>query len=99
MGITYVAVAAQYPIAQKAAAANPDVAALSRSAQDVSRRSGSCAGSKESMATGESVIRPITGEDIPVRPLILYCGLRSGAVMAVPRHDQRDWEFATNITY
>ena len=51
---------------------------------------------KKGMATGESVIHPITGEDVPIWIAnFVLMDYGSGAVMAVPGHDQRDWEFAT----
>ncbi|HAH12979.1 MAG TPA: leucine--tRNA ligase, partial [Pantoea agglomerans] len=51
---------------------------------------------KKGMATGLSVVHPLTGELIPVwvaNFVLMEYG--TGAVMAVPAHDQRDWEFAT----
>ena len=51
---------------------------------------------KRGMATGQFVIHPFTGEEIPIwiaNFVLMEYG--SGAVMAVPGHDQRDWEFAT----
>ncbi len=97
MGITYVAVAAKHPIAQQAAAANPDVAAFIEECTSMSVAEADLAQApKKGMATGESVIHPITGEDIPVWIAnFVLMDYGSGAVMAVPGHDQRDWEFAT----
>ena len=97
MGITFVAVAAQHPIAQKAAAADPDVAAFIEECTSMSVAEADLAQTlKKGMATGEYVIHPITGEDIPVWIAnFVLMDYGSGAVMAVPGHDQRDWEFAT----
>lgn len=97
MGITYVAVAAQHPIAQQAAAANPDVAAFIEECTSMSVAEADLAQApKKGMATGESVIHPITGEDVPIWIAnFVLMDYGSGAVMAVPGHDQRDWEFAT----
>ena len=97
MGITYVAVAAKHPIAQQAAAAKPDVAAFIEECTSMSVAEADLAQApKKGMATGESVIHPITGEDIPVWIAnFVLMDYGSGAVMAVPGHDQRDWEFAT----
>ena len=97
MGITYVAVAAQHPIAQQGAAANPDVAAFIEECTSMSVAEADLAQApKKGMATGESVIHPVTGEDIPVWIAnFVLMDYGSGAVMAVPGHDQRDWEFAT----
>ncbi|MDC3032834.1 leucine--tRNA ligase [Litorivicinus sp.] len=97
MGITFVAVAAQHPIAQKAAVADPDVAAFIEECTSMSVAEADLAQTlKKGMATGEYVIHPITGEDIPVWIAnFVLMDYGSGAVMAVPGHDQRDWEFAT----
>ncbi|MEC9076389.1 MAG: leucine--tRNA ligase [Pseudomonadota bacterium] len=97
MGITFVAVAAQHPIAQKAAAADPDVAAFIEECTSMSVAEAELAQTlKKGMATSEYVIHPITGEDIPVWIAnFVLMDYGSGAVMAVPGHDQRDWEFAT----
>ncbi len=96
MGITFVAVAAKHPIAQKAAAADPDVAAFIEECTSMSVAEADLAQTlKKGMATGEYVIHPITGEDIPVWIAnFVLMDYGSGAVMAVPGHDQRDWEFA-----
>ena len=97
MGITFVAIAAKHPIAQKAAAANPDVAAFIEECTSMSVAEADLTQTlKKGMATGEYVIHPITGEDIPVWIAnFVLMDYGSGAVMAVPGHDQRDWEFAT----
>ena len=97
MGITYVAVAAQHPIAKKAAESKPEVATFIEECTSMSVAEADLAQApKKGMATGESVIHPITGEDIPVWIAnFVLVDYGSGAVMAVPGHDQRDWEFAT----
>ena len=51
---------------------------------------------KKGIATGEYVIHPFSGEEIPIWIAnFVLMDYGSGAVMAVPGHDQRDWEFAT----
>ncbi|MBU28532.1 MAG: leucine--tRNA ligase [Gammaproteobacteria bacterium] len=97
MGITYVAVAAQHPIAMKAAETNPDIDAFIQDCAQMSVVEADLAQApKKGMATGEYVIHPFTGEEIPIWIAnFVLMDYGSGAVMAVPGHDQRDWEFAT----
>ena len=97
MGITYVAVAAQHPIAMKAAETNPDIDAFIQDCAQMSVIEADLAQApKKGMATGEYVIHPFTGEEIPIWIAnFVLMDYGSGAVMAVPGHDQRDWEFAT----
>ncbi len=96
MGVTYVAVAAQHPIAREAAASNPAIAAFVEKCNQVKVAEADMAKlDKEGMATGISVVHPLTGESVPVwvaNFVLMEYG--SGAVMSVPGHDQRDWEFA-----
>ena len=97
MGITYVAVAAQHPIATQAAASNSEIQAFIEESAHISVAEADLAQApKRGMATGQFVIHPFTGEEIPIwiaNFVLMEYG--SGAVMAVPGHDQRDWEFAT----
>jgi len=97
MGITYVAVAAQHPIATQAAASNPEIQTFIEECAHMSVAEADLAQApKRGMATGQFVIHPFTGEEIPIwiaNFVLMEYG--SGAVMAVPGHDQRDWEFAT----
>lgn len=97
MGITYVAVAAQHPIATQAAASNSEIQAFIEECARMSVAEADLAQApKRGMATGQFVIHPFTGEEIPIwiaNFVLMEYG--SGAVMAVPGHDQRDWEFAT----
>jgi leucyl-tRNA synthetase len=101
MGVTYVAVAAEHPLAVKAAAiqekaGNPALAAFNNECRMGSVAEADLAtAEKKGMATGLFVQHPITGEDIPVwvaNYVLMSYG--SGAVMAVPAHDERDFEFA-----
>ena len=97
MGITYVAVAAQHPIATQAAASNSEIQAFIEECAHMSVAEADLAQApKRGMATGQFVIHPFTGEELPIwiaNFVLMEYG--SGAVMAVPGHDQRDWEFAT----
>jgi leucyl-tRNA synthetase len=96
MGVTYVAVAAEHPLAQQAAANNPALAAFLKDAG----RSGVAEADmetmeKKGMPLGISAIHPITGEPVPVWAAnFVLMGYGTGAVMAVPGHDERDFEFA-----
>jgi leucyl-tRNA synthetase len=96
MGVTYVAVAARHPIAEKAAQSNPELAAfIAECNQSTTAEADLATMEKKGMATGVKAIHPVTGElvDVWVANFVLM-DYGSGAVMAVPGHDQRDWEFA-----
>ncbi len=96
MGVTYVAVAAEHPMALKAAEINPELAAFIEECRMGSVAEADLAtAEKKGMATGLSVKHPVTGEAVPVwiaNYVLMSYG--SGAVMAVPAHDERDFEFA-----
>ena len=96
-GVTYMGLAPEHPISLELAEGNPAIAELVEEA-----RSGGTAEAdlatreKRGAATGLEAVHPLTGERIPVwvaNFVLMEYG--SGAVMAVPAHDQRDWEFAT----
>ena len=96
MGVTYVAVATQHPLALKAAESNAELAAFIDSCKTSGVAEADMATmEKLGMDTGFKATHPITGEQVPVWAanfvLIEY---GSGAVMSVPGHDQRDFEFA-----
>jgi leucyl-tRNA synthetase len=96
-GVTYVAVAAQHPLAEFAAQSNPDIAQFIDECKNTKVAEAEMATmDKKGCATGLEVIHPLTGEKLPIwiaNFVLMEYG--SGAVMAVPGHDQRDWEFAT----
>ncbi|RUO65650.1 leucyl-tRNA synthetase [Pseudidiomarina planktonica] len=96
-GVTYMAVAAQHPLATQAAANNPELAEFIESCKNTKTAEADLATiEKKGMDTGVRAIHPITGDLLPVYVanfVLMHYG--SGAVMAVPGHDQRDWEFAT----
>ncbi len=96
-GVTYVAVAAQHPLAEFAAASNPELAAFIDECKNTKVAEAELATmEKKGCATGLSVTHPLTGETLPVWVAnFVLMDYGSGAVMAVPGHDQRDWEFAT----
>ncbi|MCP5090563.1 MAG: leucine--tRNA ligase [Gammaproteobacteria bacterium] len=96
MGVTYMAVAAEHPLAKKAAAGNPDVAAFVEECMKTDAAEATLETmEKKGMALGISAVHPLTGEDVPlwVANFVLM-SYGTGAVMAVPGHDARDWEFA-----
>jgi len=96
MGVTYVAVAAEHPLALKAAANNPQLAAFI----DECKHGGVSEAEletqeKKGVATGVFAVHPVSGEKVPVWVAnFVLMGYGTGAVMAVPGHDQRDFEFA-----
>ncbi|WP_147695010.1 leucine--tRNA ligase [Vogesella mureinivorans] len=100
MGATYVAVAAEHPLATQAAAANPALQAFiaeckagSVAEADVAKME------KKGVDTGLFVVHPLTGAKLPVwiANYVLW-GYGEGAVMAVPAHDERDFEFANKYS-
>ncbi|MFT5312796.1 MAG: leucyl-tRNA synthetase [Paraglaciecola sp.] len=96
-GVTYVAVAAQHPIALEAAQSNPELAAFIEECKGTKVAEAELATmEKKGCTTGLYAIHPLTGDKVPVWVAnFVLMGYGSGAVMAVPGHDQRDWEFAT----
>ena len=96
MGVTYMAVAAEHPLAAKAAETNPDVAAFIEECVKTDAAEATLETmEKKGMPLGISAIHPLTGDDVPlwVANFVLM-SYGTGAVMAVPGHDERDWEFA-----
>ncbi|WFF39202.1 leucine--tRNA ligase [Moraxella nasibovis] len=96
MGVTYLAVAAEHPLAQYAARHNEAIAQFCAECKQGSVAEADLAkAEKVGMGTGLTAKHPITGEDVPVwvaNYVLMSYG--SGAVMAVPAHDERDFEFA-----
>ncbi len=96
MGATYLAVAPQHPLAKTAAAKNPVLAEFLTQCNQVKVAEADMAKmEKLGMNTGYIAAHPLTGEAIPVwvaNFVLMEYG--SGAVMSVPAHDQRDYEFA-----
>ncbi len=96
MGVTYVAVAAEHPLARRAAETDPGLAAFIEEC----RQGGVSEAEIETMekkghALGLNALHPITGAPVPIFAAnFVLMGYGTGAVMAVPAHDQRDWEFA-----
>lgn len=97
MGVTYLAVAAGHPLAQQAAQNNPELKTFIDECRNTKVAEAEMATmEKKGVATGMFAIHPLTGEKVAVwvaNFVLMEYG--TGAVMAVPAHDQRDWEFAT----
>ncbi|MEM7610500.1 MAG: leucine--tRNA ligase [Pseudomonadota bacterium] len=95
-GVTYMAVAAEHPLALRAAGQSPEIAAfLAECRQTASAEAAMETMQKKGMALGINAVHPLTGEPVPlwVANFVLM-SYGTGAVMAVPGHDQRDYEFA-----
>jgi len=97
MGVTYMAVAAEHPLARKAAVEKPDLTEFLEECKRVHASEAAMETmEKKGMPLGINAVHPLTGKPVPlwVANFVLM-GYGTGAVMAVPGHDQRDWEFAT----
>ncbi|MFQ3197193.1 MAG: leucyl-tRNA synthetase [Paraglaciecola sp.] len=95
-GVTYVAVAAQHPLALHAAKSDTQLADFIEACKNTKIAEAELATmEKKGCATGLYAVHPLTGEKVPVWIAnFVLMNYGSGAVMAVPGHDQRDWEFA-----
>ena len=95
-GVSYLGIAAAHPLASLAAENNPELAAFIQEAKNAKVAEADLATmEKKGMATGFFAIHPLTGEKLPIwvaNFVLMHYG--TGAVMAVPAHDQRDYEFA-----
>ena len=100
MGVTYVAVAPEHALAQQAAATDAKVAAFIEECKQGGVTEAEIATQeKRGVATGLFVKHPFSGEQVPVWVAnYVLMGYGEGAVMAVPAHDERDFEFAQRYT-
>jgi len=96
MGVTFMAIAAEHPLAARLAQGRPDIAAFIDECKKVSFAEADLATmEKKGVATGFSVKHPLTGSDVPVWiGNYVLMGYGEGAVMGVPAHDERDFAFA-----
>jgi leucyl-tRNA synthetase len=96
MGVTFVAVAPEHALAQETAAHNPALAAFIEECSKTRVAEADMATlEKRGMDTGLKAVHPITGAEVPVWAAnFVLMEYGAGAVMAVPAHDQRDYEFA-----
>ena len=96
MGVTFVSIAAEHPLALRAAAHDHTIADFIEEC----RHGGTATAEietqeKKGIFTGMYALHPVTDEPLPVWIAnFVLMGYGTGAVMAVPGHDQRDWEFA-----
>ncbi len=96
MGVTFLSIAAEHPLAARVLQTNPEVAVF----VDECRHGGTAEAQietqeKKGVFTGLHAIHPVSGERVPIWVAnFVLMGYGTGAVMAVPGHDQRDWEFA-----
>ena len=96
MGVSYVGIAADHPLAKKAALMNEPLAQFIEECSHISTAEADMETmEKKGVDTGLRVRHPVTDELVPVwtANFVLMC-YGTGAVMAVPAHDQRDYEFA-----
>lgn len=96
MGVTYVALAVQHPLASKAAKSSAEIARYIEQQNNIKVAEADMATmEKTGIDTGLKAVHPISGETLPIYLAnFVLMSYGSGAVMAVPAHDQRDWEFA-----
>ena len=99
MGVTYLAVAPQHPLAQNAASSNIELATFIENQKKNKVAEAELAKlEKDGVNTGLKAIHPITEEELPIWSAnFVLMSYGSGAVMAVPAHDQRDYEFAVEF--
>ncbi|WP_032092475.1 leucine--tRNA ligase [Necropsobacter rosorum] len=95
-GVSYMAVAAGHPLAEQAAQQNAELARFIQECKNTKVAEAELATmEKKGMPTGINAIHPLTGKAVPIwvaNFVLMHYG--TGAVMAVPAHDQRDYEFA-----
>ena len=96
MGVTYLAVAAEHPLALKAAENNADIGVFINDCKLMETSEAAMETmEKRGIDSGIKALHPISGEQVPVWIAnFVLMGYGTGAVMAVPAHDQRDFEFA-----
>jgi leucyl-tRNA synthetase len=96
LGVTYMCLAAEHPITRALAVDNAELQAFVEACKTQSSAEADMATmEKKGIDTGLKALNPLTGEEVPVwiaNYVLMDYG--SGAIMAVPAHDQRDWEFA-----
>jgi len=96
MGATFMAVAAEHPLAKEAARNNPELATFIAECQKGGVSEADIATQEKlGMDTGLKAVHPLTGDELPIWVAnYVLMGYGEGAIMAVPAHDERDFEFA-----
>jgi leucyl-tRNA synthetase len=96
MGVTFMAIAAEHPLAAFLAQGRPDIAAfIEECSKGAIAEADLATMEKKGVATGFAVKHPLTGDDVPVWiGNYVLMGYGEGAVMGVPAHDERDFAFA-----
>lgn len=98
-GVSYIVLAAEHPLVAKIAQAQDNQAEIEafvnevRNMNEIERTSSES--EKKGIFTGAYAINPVNGEEVPIwiTNYVLY-EYGTGAVMGVPCHDERDWEFS-----
>ncbi len=95
-GTTFMAIAAEHPLALQAAKDNADIAAFVAACKQTNTAEAALEKmEKRGIALGIDAVNPVNGETIPIWIAnFVLMGYGTGAIMSVPAHDQRDWEFA-----
>ena len=95
-GATFMAIAAEHPLALRVAEDNPDMAAFIEECKKTNTAEAALEKmEKLGFPLGINAINPVNGEEIPIWIAnFVLMGYGTGAIMSVPAHDQRDWEFA-----
>ena len=96
MGITYTAVAPEHPLAREFAKSDSKVAEFIESCKQMNTAEAAMETmEKQGVLLPVKAIHPISGEKLPIFVAnFVLISYGTGAIMAVPGHDQRDWEFA-----
>ena len=96
MGVTYLAIASEHPLALQAGVKNPKVQAFIDECKTMQTSEAAMETmEKKGANSGLTCTHPITGDEVPIWIAnFVLMGYGTGAVMSVPAHDQRDFEFA-----
>lgn len=98
-GVTYIVLAPEHPLVEKLISNNPEKEKIQAFIQEIKNQNDIDRTSEDTpklgMPTGSYAVHPLTGERVPIwiANYVLY-EYGTGAVMAVPQGDQRDWDFA-----
>ena len=95
-GATFMAIAAEHPLALKAAETNTDIAKFVIDCKTTNTAEAALEKmEKRGIALDINAVNPVNGEPMPIWIAnFVLMGYGTGAIMSVPAHDQRDWEFA-----